>query len=82
MAVLPIAVLPLWQAAQPETIPVWFILAPVNVTVLWWQVSHGCVVVRWVADLPLAMVPLWQVAQPDEMPTWFIVAPVNVTVLW
>ncbi len=38
---LPGAVEPLWQAAQPEVIPVCENMAPENVTVLLWQVSHA-----------------------------------------
>jgi hypothetical protein len=43
--------------------PVWLIVASVNVVVDLWQVSHGCVVAKWVGFLPLALVPLWQLAQ-------------------
>jgi hypothetical protein len=41
---LPGAVVPLWQLAQFEVIPVWLKVAPENVAVLLWHVSHGCVV--------------------------------------
>ena len=41
---LPGAVVPLWQDAQPEVMPVCENVAPANVTVLLWQVSHAAVV--------------------------------------
>ena len=78
---LPLAVVPLWQEAQPVVMPAWLILAPVNVVVLVWQVSQAACVTMWVFDLPLAVVPLWQEAQPVVMPAWLILAPVNVVVL-
>jgi hypothetical protein len=40
----PSAALPLWQLAQFATIPVWFMRAPANVTVLLWQFSQGALV--------------------------------------
>src|SRR5262245_4211818 len=62
---LPMAMAPLWQVAQPLTMPVWFILVPANDTVLRWQFSQGSVVGMWAAGLASATVlPLWQVAQP------------------
>ena len=70
----------MWQLAQPDVMPVWLKVAPVNVTVLLWQVSHGWLVCTWPADWPIAVVPLWQLAQPDVMPVWLKVAPANVTV--
>ena len=78
---LPVAVWPLWQEAQPETMPVWLKVAPANDTVLRWQVSHGWVVTIWFADLPVAVWPLWQEAQPETMPVWLKVAPAKLTVL-
>ena len=60
--------MPLWQAAQPDVSPVWFMVAPTNEVVLLWQVSHGWVDGRWFAGLPNAVCPLWHVAQPDVMP--------------
>ena len=68
VAGLPLAVVPLWQEAQPVTMPVWTNVAPANVTVLLWQVSQAAVVTTCVVGLPLAVVPLWQVAQPETMP--------------
>ncbi len=65
---MPVAVVPLWQLAQFDVIPVWLNVAPENVTVLLWQVSHGCVVATWPAGLPTAVVPLWQLAQFDVIP--------------
>ncbi len=43
-------------------------VAPENVTVLLWQVSHAADVTRWPAGFPGAVDPLWQEAQPDVMP--------------
>jgi hypothetical protein len=71
LADLPRAVEPLWQVAQPLTIPVWLNAAPTNVVVDLWQVSQACVVGTWLADLPRAVEPLWQVAQvPGTTPAW------------
>jgi hypothetical protein len=58
VAGFPVAVAPLWQLAQPLTMPVWFILAPAKLTVLLWQVSHGTLVTMCLAGLPSAVVPL------------------------
>ena len=63
VAVLPRAVVPLWQVAQvPGVTPVWLKVAGVQAVVRW-QVSHDAVVGTCVAVLPRAVVPLWQVAQ-------------------
>ena len=56
-------------------------MAPENVTVLLWQVSHAAEVTTWPAGLPGAVEPLWQDAQPDVMPVCENEAPENVTVL-
>src|SRR5262245_52607621 len=75
---LPMAKTPLWQVAQPLTMPVWFILVPANDTVLRWQFSQGSEVGMWFAGFASAMVlPLWQVAQPLVMPVCFITVLAN-----
>jgi len=71
----------LWQLAQPDVMPVWFIFAPAKLVVLVWQVSQAALVGRCVAGLPLAVVPLWQLAQPDVMPVWLNAAPAKLVVL-
>jgi hypothetical protein len=71
----------LWQLAQPDTMPAWFIAAPENESVLLWHVSQGCVVGTWFAGLPIAAVPLWQLAQPAVTPVWLNLAPEKLTVL-
>ena len=58
VAGLPLAVVPLWQVAQPDVMPLWLKTAPVNAVVLLWQVSHAAVVGTWFAGLPFAAVPL------------------------
>jgi hypothetical protein len=68
--VTPVKLLPLWQVAQPELIPVWFmvVLGP-KAAVLLWQVEQSSVVGMWLTDLPTTPpAPVWQVAQPDVMP--------------
>jgi hypothetical protein len=45
----------MWQLAQPDVMPVWFIVQvvkPPGMTVLVWQFSHGAVVEMWVVGLP------------------------------
>ena len=68
VADLPLAVEPLWHEAQPEVTAGWTNVAPRNVVVDLWHVSHGDEVTTCFVDLPLAPeavnVPLWQVAQP------------------
>ncbi|HKJ60398.1 MAG TPA: hypothetical protein VKA94_00180, partial [Hyphomicrobiales bacterium] len=56
-------------------------VAPVKLTVLRWQVSHGSLVGTWLLFLPGAVVPLWQDAQFDVMPVWLNMAPMKLTVL-
>ena len=66
MAVLPVALLPLWQLEQLVALVkvLWSALAPVHVVLDLWQLSQLAVVARWLAVLPVAVVPLWQVEQP------------------
>lgn len=75
VAGFPVAVLPLWQLAQFAMIPVWFIRAPANVTVLLWQVSQGTLVTMWLGGFPIEATPLWQAAQPPVTPAWLNLAP-------
>ena len=69
---MPVAVVPLWQLAQPDVMPVWLNAAPAKLAVLLWQVSQAAVVATWVAGLPVAVAPLWQLAHalmaPDAAP--------------
>ena len=62
---------PLWQVAQPLTMPVWFILVPANDTVLRWQLSQASVVLAWLPELPSAVLPLWRPRQPVVVPSAF-----------
>ena len=66
MALLPVALVPLWQLVQvvAEVKVLWSALAPVHVVLDLWQLSQLAVVERWLAVLPVAVVPLWQVEQP------------------
>ena len=66
MALLPVALVPLWQLVQvvAEVNVLWSALAPVHVVLDLWQLSQLAVVERWLAVLPVATVPLWQVEQP------------------
>jgi hypothetical protein len=73
-------VVPLWQVAQPLTIPAWLNVAGFQAAVLW-HVSHAAVVATCPTGFVVAKVPLWQVAQPAVIPVWFIFVPANVTVL-
>lgn len=57
-------------------IPVWFIRAPANVTVLLWQVSQGALVTTWFDGFPSAATPLWQAAQRPVRPAWLNLAPI------
>ena len=60
LAVLPVAVVPLWQLAQlvAAVNMLWSTLVPNHVIVDLWQVSQLAVVAKWLADLPVATVPL------------------------
>ena len=42
--VSPVAVVPLWQVAQPAVMPAWLKVAPAQLAVLEWQVEHSAVV--------------------------------------
>jgi len=66
LALLPVALVPLWQLVQvvAEVNVLWSALAPVQIVVDLWQLSQLAVVDKWLFDLPLAMVPLWQLEQP------------------
>ena len=66
LAVLPVALLPLWQLEQlvAEVKVLWSALAPLQVLLDLWQLSQPAVVDRWPLFLPVATVPLWQLEQP------------------
>ena len=79
--VTPAKAWPLWQLAQPPTMPVCCIIPPANppgpVLAVVWQVSHVALVGKWftgldTGDTPAKTWPLWQVVQPLTMPVWFI----------
>jgi len=58
VALLPLAVVPLWQELQvPGATLLWLMVAGVQ-PVVRWQVSHEAVVEMWLEFLPLAVVPL------------------------
>ena len=57
VAVLPVAVVPLWQEKQFPVMPEWLNVAGVQPLVRW-QSSHALLVARWVAVFPLAVRPL------------------------
>jgi hypothetical protein len=66
LALLPVALVPLWQLEQLVALVnvLWSALAPVQIVVDLWQLSQLAVVERWLAVLPVATVPLWQLEQP------------------
>ena len=72
--VTPVKLLPLWQVAQPDVMPVWFMAVPGPKTVVaLWQVAQSSEVGKCVAGLetgvtPVKDCPLWQVAHPVVMP--------------
>ena len=67
VAVLPVAVVPLWQEAQVPVTFAWLKLAGVQALVVW-QSEHCAVVAMWLLGLPAALVPLWQ---DEQVPvTW------------
>jgi hypothetical protein len=81
VALLPVAVAPLWQLKQPEVTPAWLNTALAQVPVTW-QFSHWLSVGMWAACLPPAATPLWQLKQFPLTPLWSNTAPVQVLVLW
>ena len=66
LALLPVALTPLWQLEQVVALVkvLWSALAPVQIVVDLWQLSQLAVVERWLAVLPVATVPLWQLEHP------------------
>ena len=81
VAVLPVAMVPLWQDVQVPVTCVWSTFVAGRQTVVEWQDSHFTVDVMCVALLPVAEVPLWQVEQPLTMPACENVAGVHATVV-
>jgi hypothetical protein len=57
--VTPAKIWPLWQLAQPLTIPMWLIIVPENVVNLLaeWQVSQAALVGRWFTGLDTGATP-------------------------
>ena len=84
-AVLPVAVLPLWQLEQLVELVklLWSMpVAGVQADVLW-QVLHAAWVAMCPEGLPVVVVPLWQLEHaPGGTPTWSNFAPEKVTVVW
>ena len=82
--VTPWYAVPLWQVAQPELMPVWFIAVPGPKTVvLRWQVPQSSAEVKWLLAFVTGVtfwkaVPLWQLAQVPVTTVWLIVAPAKV----
>jgi hypothetical protein len=78
--VSPVAVAPLWQAAQPLVMPVWLKAAPAQLAVPAWQVEHSAVVATWLLPFPcapdvpwLTKLPLWQELQAMPLAAaWFM----------
>ena len=66
MALLPVALVPLWQLVHVVALVkvLWSALAPIQIVVDLWQLSQFAVVDRCDAVLPVATVPLWQLEQP------------------
>jgi len=83
LAVLPRALVPLWQLAQVPGATLAWLNAAGSQAVVRWQESQDAVVTMWLGVLPFAREPLWQEAQdPVAMATWLKRAPANVDVLW
>ena len=62
VACLPVALVPLWQLAQPLTMPVWVNDDGFHADVAW-QEPHSAAVGMCAACLPVAFVPSWHDAQ-------------------
>jgi hypothetical protein len=83
VAVLPVAVVPLWHVVQvPAPTDAWLYAAGVQ-PVVRWPVSHDCVVTTCAEVFPFAVVPLWQLVHvPGAIPMWSKRAIENDAVTW
>ena len=81
VAVLPSALVPLWQLEQVPFASAWLNVLTGDQAVVVWQFSQTLLVERWVADFPVAEVPLWQLAQVPDTLAWLNVAGVQPLVL-
>jgi hypothetical protein len=70
-AVLPGAVVPLWQVPQDPWTAEWSIFAGMNPCVLW-QESQLIVDKIWFAGFPGALLPLWHALQEPLTELWSI----------
>ena len=78
---LPVALTPVWQAAQPLVILLWSTDAGFQARVEW-QPSQAPVAGMCVPGLPVACTPSWQVPQvPFTTPAWSKVAGFQAVVL-
>ena len=59
LAVLPAAVVPLWQLEQRAVVVLWSNVAENQLFVVW-QTAQSLVLLICDGDLPTATVPLWQ----------------------
>jgi len=69
VAFFPLALMPSWQVAQPDTMPAWLKFAGFQPRVVW-QVPHSEVVGMWFAPLAVALVPLWHELQVPVTWAW------------
>lgn len=84
-AVLPVAVLPLWQLAQLVALvnPAWSMPDAGNHPEVLWQLPQEAVVWMWPDGLPTVVAPLWQLPHAlAATPAWSNLAPTNVAVVW
>src|SRR5512140_2155971 len=82
VAVLPVAMTPLWQLEQVPMTWAWSTFDAGFHALTTWQASQTFDVKMCVAFLPLAFTPLWQFAQPDVMPLWVKFAGCQAMVEW
>ena len=81
VALLPSALVPLWQLEQVPWTAAWFTVLTGDHAVLVWQSAQAVVVAMWLALLPVAVVPLWHETQVAVVLAWLKVAGVQPVVL-
>jgi len=81
-ALLPLALTPSWQFAQPAVMPWCVNVVGVHASVAW-HVLHSAVVVMWLMPLPVARTPSWQLEHVPTTCVWStFVAGFHALVTW
>jgi hypothetical protein len=82
LAVLPVAMAPLWHEEQLPSTCAWSTRVTGCQVDVAWQLSQAALDLMWEVFLPVARTPSWQLAQLAVMPVWSKPAGRHAIVVW